>query len=502
MAHKPRKQIESLLKTLTQGLWEKNHIMALALLGSVAGESTFLLGPPGTAKSMVARRLKCAFDNARCFEYLMSRFSTPDEVFGPVSIARLKNDDVYERRTEGYLPDATVVFLDEIWKAGPAIQNALLTVINEKIYRNGTETLRVPTEALIAASNELPAEGEGLEAIWDRFLIRAVSNCISSEATFYKMLTDEAPEEPVVSKKYIIDAETLAEWRREAKEVVIPENILHTITAIRKALLAAGKVEGMTDADFYVSDRRWRKLAGLLKMSAYLNDRTEVDLSDLLLLNHAIWNRTECIPAVVEAVVSSLMAGVVSEAAAIEADLDKRMKENNDSEARKVPKSEVYKTYNYFYLNIIGRPEGLCYLYRSDYDLLSPKEDTPGVMWHDDNLDAWIVSRCDSAGPFAALPASRGGKNVKLRSVAGGVSIDGEKFPLEQRNGHTATFSAGAEDPEHRVGALRRLLDEREEQIVKANNLFVSSDDLRLVRSTKAIIAKNLRSLELRVKAG
>lgn len=179
-----------LLKTINKGVWEKEQIIALSLLCSIAGESIFLLGPPGTAKSMVARRLKEAFQDSREFEYLMSRFSTPDEIFGPVSISKLKNEDCYERCVDGFLPSASIVFLDEIWKAGPSIQNTLLTVINEKIYRNGAQTLRIPLKGLIAASNELPAEDEGLEALWDRFLVRVISNCIKSESAFYKMLTN------------------------------------------------------------------------------------------------------------------------------------------------------------------------------------------------------------------------------------------------------------------------------------------------------------------------
>lgn len=300
-------RFKQLLGEMNRGIYEKETEMSLSLLAALAGESIILLGPPGVAKSMVARQLKTAFRDAQSFEYLMSRFSTPDEIFGPVSIQKLKTSDTYERAVEGYLPTADVVFLDEIWKAGPAIQNTLLTVINEKIFRNGNREMHLPLKLLVAASNELPAKGEGLEALWDRFVIRIESRPIKLEKNFRAMLleshADFSGSTGVLGHADFADnadfsdlkitAEEYAEWAEKICKIGVKIEVLDAISAIRKSLRTVNVDEAAERRNIYVSDRRWKNIVRLLRTSAFMQDREEVDICDLLPIYHCLWQEPE-----------------------------------------------------------------------------------------------------------------------------------------------------------------------------------------------------------------
>ncbi len=164
-------RINTLISEISKNMYEREQIIALSLLAGVAGVNTFLYGLPGTAKSLISRRIASAFEVHDYFEYLMNRFSTPEEIFGPVSIKALKEDQ-YIRKTEHYLPRADFAFLDEIWKASPAILNTLLTLVNERSFKNGELIQKVPLNVLMSASNEIPEPNQGLDALYDRFILR------------------------------------------------------------------------------------------------------------------------------------------------------------------------------------------------------------------------------------------------------------------------------------------------------------------------------------------
>ncbi len=282
-----KKRVTDLIDVCSNGLYEREEIVAISLLSTISGQSIFLYGLPGTAKSLIARRLSHVFKDATHFEYLMQRFSTPEEVFGPVSIQELKQDN-YIRKTEGYLPTADFAFLDEIWKSSPAILNTLLTIINERIFRNNGKDEKVPLKALVAASNETPPPNQGLEALYDRFIMRIIVNPMQERENFEKLLNGDnvsydikIPEELQFSHH---------EWESlsvKISQVKISDEVFSIINSVRVSLEEFNTNNPETSV--YVSDRRWQKIAHILKTSAFLCDRSEVIPVDTLILRHCLW---------------------------------------------------------------------------------------------------------------------------------------------------------------------------------------------------------------------
>jgi len=282
-----KQRITDLANAMSAGLHEREEHAAVILLAALSEQNIFLLGPPGTAKSLLARRLASVFDGVGPrFEYLMHRFSTPEEIFGPVSIAELKKDN-YMRKTDGFLPKAHFAFLDEIWKSSPGILNTLLTIINEKIFRNGTETERVPLKALIAASNETPSAGKGLDALYDRLVVRLYVPSVKDPGNFDKMISDKPANSKASSAQDITDDE-LKSWRKQIHDVELSPETITIIRDIRRQLDKQSK-----RLDVYVSDRRWQQAVVFLKAGAFFCGRKSTNLADALLLRHCLWTTNE-----------------------------------------------------------------------------------------------------------------------------------------------------------------------------------------------------------------
>ena len=266
---------------LTCGLVERDRAVRLGLLAALSGEHMLLLGPPGTAKSLVARRLRLAIRDGKYFERLLTRFSVPEELFGPLSISGLQ-EDRYERLTESYLPTASIAFLDEIFKANSAILNSLLTLLNERVFHNGAEAIRTPLVAVVGASNELP-EGEELDALLDRFLLRLHVGPVSAEA-FPELMTLKDEGDPELADDLKLTPDELAQIQAKAEGVAIPDGVLALLGDLREWCIA----EGMR-----VSDRRWRKVTKLLRTSAWTNGREAVGDWDCWLLQHCLGETEE-----------------------------------------------------------------------------------------------------------------------------------------------------------------------------------------------------------------
>ncbi len=276
-----KNRLQRLFEGLNKGLIERETPLKLALLSALAGEHTLLLGAHGTAKSVLAQRLHLAFKEGDYFERLLTRFSVPEELFGPLSIKSLENDR-YQRLTKHYLPSSTIAFIDEIFKANSAILNSLLTILNERRFDNGDVRLDIPLISVIAASNELPEEAS-LAALYDRFLCRYQVEHVSTEH-FAELLSLSDTELEAPNEKDRLTAKDVFEIQQQATQLPLSDEVIELLHALRLYVKTIA---------LYVSDRRWRKVVKLLKVAAYTNGHDHVGLWDCWLLQHCLWDEPE-----------------------------------------------------------------------------------------------------------------------------------------------------------------------------------------------------------------
>lgn len=273
-------KIEAIKNYLNTKYIEREEIIEAILVSIVAREHCLLLGPPGTSKSALVMDITDMFTGKKYFQWLLTRFSTPEELFGPLSLKALEND-VFRRNTTGKLPEAHFAFLDEAFKAGSAILNSLLTLFNEGLFYNDGAPTKSPLQTVIGASNEFPEEGEGLEALYDRFLLRFEVEYIGEDANFLRMLQGSGGRIKTPEK---ITAEELESIQMAAAMIMVPDEILHSIIAMRTDLRSEGIV---------ISDRRFKKVLSLIKAKAALDGRAQVKAADLSILRHSLWEKPD-----------------------------------------------------------------------------------------------------------------------------------------------------------------------------------------------------------------
>jgi MoxR-like ATPase len=283
-------KLQIIERELLASLIERDEVIRASLVALLARQHLVVLGPPGTAKSALVTELSGRISpqnsaGLRSFAYLMTRFTTPEELFGPVSVSGLKRDE-YRRITSGKLVEAELVFLDEIFKASSAILNALLKIANERVFHNGHQEMQVPLISLFGASNEMP-QGNEIEALWDRFLLRFRVGYVT-DTGFARFIRAAAAKHnghnSNIGQQMTLLQSELTALQQSASQVAIPSAAIDLIEQLRRDLTGKGII---------ISDRRWGQALSVLQAHALTEGRDAVTEDDLFFLKHVLWQSPE-----------------------------------------------------------------------------------------------------------------------------------------------------------------------------------------------------------------
>jgi MoxR-like ATPase len=318
-------KFETLHGALNGVFLERDREIGGLLCALVARQHVLLLGDPGTGKSALVNALCGAVDGSQYFQWLMTRYTTPEELFGPVSLSALKADK-FQRVPTGKLPEATLGFLDEVWKANSAILNSLLTISNERKWHNNGGAVPVPLEILVGASNELP-EGEELSALYDRFLLRFWVEPLKSDGSFATLLLSDEPTLPAG----LLTLDEVHAAQAEAKALPLSRAVAERLAELRREIAGAGLPQA--------SDRRWKHCVSLLRARAWLAGDAAVSLDHFDVLAHALWSDPEQ-RAEIAKIVSRYTASAVAEARKVYdaiTDLIARLPAREEDRAKAIP---------------------------------------------------------------------------------------------------------------------------------------------------------------------
>lgn len=275
-------KLTAVISELKSRFYERDELIEGAICAILTSNHVIIIGPPGTAKSQLANDLCSRITGANYFQWLLTKFTTPEEIFGSISLKGLENDE-YRRVTTNKLPESHIAFLDEIFKSSSSILNSLLTVINERVYFNGTEKINTPLITLFGASNELPTDEDELDALYDRFLVRFVVGYIEEDFRFLKMIQGgDDKNEPTT-----FSLQELSKLKEKVIRVEIPQAVYKILLRIRKELNAKG---------ISLSDRRYKSSVSLIKARAFINGREMAKEEDVKILENVLWKDPAEIP--------------------------------------------------------------------------------------------------------------------------------------------------------------------------------------------------------------